>query len=262
MSELTELIHVNFDGEKPAVSGRELHDVLGVKTRYDTWFSRMCEYGFAENTDFVAIAQKRATAQGNKTTFVDHALTLDMAKEICMIQRTTEGKLFRQYFIEIEKRWNSPEVIMARALKMANTKLEQAIEYSKRLETAVQGQKAYIAEIEPKAQYCDEVLNSPYLCTVTEIAKDYGLTAMDLNRILYDNGVQFKVNGKWVLHQSFASKGYAMSKTYLSYTKTGKTIVSTHLCWTGKGRLFIHELLELCDIHPVAEGSENNVSNV
>ena len=78
------------------VSGRELHEFLQITERYSTWFERMLKYGFVENIDFVAIAQKRATAQGNQTEYTDHALKLDMAKEISMIQRTAKGKEARQ----------------------------------------------------------------------------------------------------------------------------------------------------------------------
>lgn len=99
-----ELIKITKDDNgNSVVSGRDLHDFLEVGTQYTKWFDRMVDYGFTENTDFVAISQKRLTAQGNETTYIDHALTLDMAKEISMIQRTDKGKQARQYFIEVEK---------------------------------------------------------------------------------------------------------------------------------------------------------------
>lgn len=87
------------------VSGRELHEFLEIGTRYDTWFKRMIEYGFVEGSDFIAVAQKRATAQGNETTFADHHMKLDMSKEVSMLQRNEKGKMARQYFIEVEKKY-------------------------------------------------------------------------------------------------------------------------------------------------------------
>ena len=85
---MNELITINTnENQEPVISGRELHRKLDVKTRYNDWFNRMCEYGFEENHDFIAITQKRVTAQHNETSFIDHAIKLDMAKEICMIQR-------------------------------------------------------------------------------------------------------------------------------------------------------------------------------
>lgn len=123
---MNDLIKINHDSsDRPTVMGRELHEALEIKTAYKDWFKRMCEYGFAENSDFIAIAQKRATAQGNMTTYTDHQLTIDMAKELCMIQRSEVGRKCRQYFIEVEKQWNSPEAVMDRALKYADQKIKQ-----------------------------------------------------------------------------------------------------------------------------------------
>lgn len=103
---MNEIIKVTQDENgNSVVSGRDLHEFLEVQTQYTKWFDRMVDYGFTENTDFVAISQKRLTAQGNETTYTDHALTLDMAKEISMIQRTEKGKQARQYFIEVEKEY-------------------------------------------------------------------------------------------------------------------------------------------------------------
>lgn len=98
------LIEINNTNGIQAVSARELHEKLEIKTAYKDWFPRMLEYGFEENIDFAAIAQKRATAQGNLTTYTEHFISLDMAKEICMLQRSEIGRKFRRYFIECEKK--------------------------------------------------------------------------------------------------------------------------------------------------------------
>src|SRR5690606_19739304 len=105
------------------VSGRELHEFLEVGTQYTKWFDRMTDYGFEPDVDFITVIQKRLTAQGNETTFNDHHIKLDMAKEIAMIQRSEKGKQARQYFLQIEKLWNSPEAIMKRALEYADRKM-------------------------------------------------------------------------------------------------------------------------------------------
>lgn len=119
---MNELIVVNYDEntDRPTVMGRDLHKALEVETRYNDWFKRMCEYGFSENEDFYSILSK--THEGGRPS-TDHQLTIEMAKEICMIQRTEKGKQCRRYFIEVEKAWNNPEAIMARALKIANNKI-------------------------------------------------------------------------------------------------------------------------------------------
>lgn len=102
---MNELIKIEMnENQEIIVSGRELHKGLGVESRYNDWFKRMLKYGFEENLDYIAITQKKVTAQGNETTYIDHVIKLDMAKEICMLQRNDKGRKFRKYFIECEKR--------------------------------------------------------------------------------------------------------------------------------------------------------------
>ena len=202
---MEELINVNYENERPTVMGRELHEALGVETRYNDWFKRMSEYGFTENIDFYSILSK--TSEGGRPS-TDHQLTIDMAKEICMIQRSEKGKQFRQYFIEIENQWNTPEAVMARALQMANQKLEEIKNTNKQLETTVAVQTQQISELKPKATYYDVILNCKDLVSATEIAKDYGKSAKWLNNLLHELGVQFKQGGIWLLYQNYAECGY------------------------------------------------------
>lgn len=124
---MNELININYDSDRPTVLGRELHEFLGVKTRYDIWFTRMEEYGFTEKVDFVLVDQKCTTNNPKNpyTTRTDHQLTIPMAKELCMLQRTPKGKEARQYFIAVEEAWNSPDAIMQRALTIANARVEK-----------------------------------------------------------------------------------------------------------------------------------------
>lgn len=147
---MNELLKVNYDNERITLSARELHEFLEIKTKYKDWFPRMCTYGFDENVDYRAMAQKRATAQGNETTYVDHEITLDMAKEIAMIQRSEKGKEVRQYFLELERKWNSPEAVMNRAL-----------EYSRKQVKALMEEKQGLIEennqLKPKALFADAV---------------------------------------------------------------------------------------------------------
>lgn len=120
---MNNLINVTLnENQEPVVSGRQLHQVLGVKTAYKDWFKRMTEYGFTENEDFLLLKNEQQTGRGGHNK-INHVLKLDMAKEIAMIQRTDKGKEVRQYFIQVEKDFNSPEKIMARALKIADRKI-------------------------------------------------------------------------------------------------------------------------------------------
>ncbi len=136
---MNELIKINYDetNDKASVSGRELHEALGIETPYHKWFTRMCEYGFAEGEDFNSDKNVRVQKEGNRDVareVIDHQLTIPMAKELCMLQRNDKGKLFRQYFIKVEEQWNTPEAVMARALKFADRKilsLEGTIEQQK-----------------------------------------------------------------------------------------------------------------------------------
>lgn len=101
-----ELIKIIEREGRQLVSGRELHEFLEIGTKYKDWFRRMVEYGFEEEIDFIRVAQKRATnnLKNPVTTVIDHAISIDMAKEISMIQRTEKGKAVRQYFINCEKK--------------------------------------------------------------------------------------------------------------------------------------------------------------
>ena len=146
---VNELLQVNFnESHEPVISGRELHEFLEVKTAYKDWFPRMCDYGFEEGTDFCSILSE--STWGRPST--DHAIKLDMAKELAMLQRTERGKQARQYFIHVEKDYNSPEKIMARALQIAQKAL-----MTLRLENQVKDQQ--IAELQPKADYFDELVD-------------------------------------------------------------------------------------------------------
>lgn len=248
---MNELIEVSYsEDEQPTVSGRDLHAALGVETRYNDWFKRMSEYGFTENIDFYSILSK--TPDGGRPS-TDHQLTIPMAKEICMLQRSEKGKQFRQYFIEIENQWNTPEAVMARALQFANRQLDKIKQQNAQLTDTVAIQSQQIAELTPKASYYDVVLNCKDLLSITEIAKDYGKSAKWLNNYLHDNKVQFKQGNIWLLYQNHAEKGYTNTKTQTFNGNDGKVHTKVHTYWTQKGRLFIYDLLKRQGIVPIIE---------
>lgn len=231
---MNELIRINNEnGTRPTVSGRDLHGALKINTKYSDWFKRMCDYGFEEDKDYIAVSQKWETAQGNTTTQIDHEITIQMAKEICMIQRSDKGRKFRQYFIKVEEAWNTPEAVMARALQVANQTLAEIKDKNVELESEIQ-------ELKPKASYYDTALQSDSLISITAIAKDLGMSGKKLNEILHNLGVQYKKGKMWFLYQDYADKGYTQSKTHLLDAK--KSVMSMY--WTQKGRQFIYELLK------------------
>lgn len=190
---MDELIKVDFSGEKPAVSARELHEFLEVGTHFKDWFPRMCEYGFSENEDYTPLIFEHP--QNHQPT-KDFALSIDMAKEICMIQRNEKGKLARQYFLALEKDWNSPEKVMARALRIADKRI-QSLEVEK---------KALAAEneaMQPKALFADSVAASKNSILIGELAK-----------LLKQNGVEMGQNR---LFHWMRSHGYLIRRHGTDY---------------------------------------------
>lgn len=246
------MITVNFDNEKPTVSGRELHAALMIDTRYNDWFKRMCEYGFVEGRDYYSFLSNRVDGRAGKQR-KDHQLTIDMAKELCMIQRSEIGKKCREYFLEIEKKWNSPDAIIARALLIANHQLQLVKHENTQLIEENSEQAERIKKMLPKASYYDYVLSAEGLMPISTIAKDHGKSAVWLNKWLHEQGVQYKQGQVWLLYQKYAGMGYVKSKTFTVSDENGDPNAKLHTCWTQKGRLFIYELLKAHGILPLME---------
>ncbi|QBX18683.1 phage antirepressor KilAC domain-containing protein [Streptococcus pseudoporcinus] len=182
---MNQLINITLnENHEPVVSARDLHRGLEVKSKYNDWLKRMLDYGFSEGTDFIAIAQKKVTAQGNQSEYVEHIFNLDSAKEIAMIQRNDKGKEVRKYFIQVEKDFNSPEKIMARALLMADKKVHK-------LEAQIEADR-------PKVLFADAVSASKSSCLIGELAK-----------ILKQNGINI---GQNKLFQWLRANGYLISR--------------------------------------------------
>lgn len=143
---MNELIAINYDNNRPTVSGRELHEALEVKTPYTQWFDRMKEYGFTEGDDFTTVHKNVIRADGAvmPQEQVEHDISIPMAKELCMLQRNEKGKQFRQYFIKVEELWNTPEMVMKRALEFANKKAEELMARLNTAEAQVEEDKPYV----------------------------------------------------------------------------------------------------------------------
>ena len=181
---MNELIKVNYDNERPTVLGRDLHEYLEVKDHYTDWFKRMVEYGFAESVDFIGLSDKSEKPQGGRPS-TDHQLTIDMAKEICMIQRNDKGKQARQYFIGLEKAWNSPEMVMSRALKMAETQIKslQVVNSKLTVENTI---------MLPKAEYFDELVDRNLLSSFRDTAKELKIGERAFVAFLIDHKYIFR----------------------------------------------------------------------
>ena len=184
---MNELIKINYENaDRPTVLGRDLHEVLEIKTAYKDWFPRMCEYGFIEGEDFCSILSK--STGGRPST--DHQLTIDMAKELCMIQRTDIGRQFRQYFISIEEAWNTPEMVMGRALKIAQNQLDSLKGENLKLTEKIKEDK-------PKVLFADAVETAHTSILVGDLAKLIKQNGVDIGQkrlfeYLRENGYLIK----------------------------------------------------------------------
>ena len=231
---MEELIKVDYNGDRPAVSARDLHDFLEVETAYKDWFPRMCEYGFKEGEDFNLLKNERVQMEGGRMvsrTVKDAALSIDMAKEICMIQRNEKGRMARQYFLALEKDWNSPEKVMARALQIADRKI-------KALETKAQ-------ENAPKVLFADAVSAAHTSILVGELAKLLKQNGVDMgqNRLfrwLRANGYLIRRQGQdfnMPTQKAMELGLFEIKETAISHAD-GHTTVSKTPKITGKGQQY------------------------
>ena len=235
---MNNLINITLnENHEPVVSGRQLHETLGVKTRYDNWFNRMTEYGFTENQDYLVTSIFGHNSGGGKQSKVDHIIKLDMAKEIAMIQRTDKGKEVRQYFIQVEKDFNSPEKIMARALLMADKKVHK-------LEAQIEADR-------PKVLFADAVSASKSSCLIGELAKILKQNGIDIgqNKLfqwLRSNGYLISRRGdSWnqPTQKSMQLGLFELKKTNINHAD-GHTTTNTTTKVTGKGQqYFINKFL-------------------
>ena len=246
-------VYTTDTGEK-VVIGRELHDKLEIKTPYKDWFPRMCEYGFEDGKDYQTLPLKNEQQTGrgghNKK---DHILKFDMAKHICMIQRTETGKAIRQKLIDLEKAINHKDSYMIEdPIERAKVWIrEQEARKQLEMKNAIQSQQ--IQELQPKASYYDVVLNCKDLLSISKIAKDFGKSARWLNGFLHDAGVQYSEGDIWLLYAKYQDQGYTSTKTQTFGGSDGEVHSRVHTYWTQKGRLFIYDLLKKEGILPVME---------
>lgn len=225
---MNELIKVNYDNpEKPVVSGRELHEALGIKTAYKDWFPRMCEYGFEEEKDYSVMLIFEHNSNGGKQNHKDHMLTIPMAKELCMIQRTDIGRKFRQYFISIEEAWNSPEMVMQRALSIANERV-------KALQLSVSQLTVDNQIMQPKAEYFDELVDRRLLTNFRDTAKELHIGQKEFIQFLLDHKYVYRDRkSKLKPYMPYVEDGLFELKEFTN-TKTGFTNTQTFITPKGK----------------------------
>lgn len=237
---MNELLKANYDNERITLSARELHKFLEIETPFKKWFGRMVEYGFQENIDFREVMDKIVqNPQGGRPS-TDYEISIDMAKEISMLQRSEKGKQARQYFIELEKKWNSPEQIMARAVLLSNSKIEHLT-----LENE---------QLKEKALFADAVSASPDSIYIGDLAK-----------LLKQNGISIGQNR---LFEVLRNEGYLIKRECMRNEPTQRSLelgimelventweysgglkrINKTTFFTGKGQIyFINKFLNKTD---------------
>lgn len=222
---MNELIKINYESDRPTVLARDLHEFLEVETPFNKWFSRMCEYGFTDGADFQTFLSE--STGGRPAT--DAQLTIDMAKEICMLQRNEKGKQARQYFLQLEREWNSPEAVMSRALRMAEERLERfkAINANLSVQNAI---------MQPKAEYFDGLCDRESLTGIRETAKLLGLKQNDFVKWLIDHKYIYRdKRGRLMPYAEHVDSGlFEIKETYNE--KTDWTGVQMLITVKGKER--------------------------
>lgn len=175
----------NENGEV-LVNGRDLHAFLEVGTQYNKWIERMIEYGFQKNIDFITFSQKSPKPYGGRPS-IEYHLKISMAKELSMIQRSEKGKKARLYFLDLERKWNSPEMVMKRALEFADMRVKE-LEHK-------------FEEAKPRIAFSQAVETSSQSILIGELSKLIKQNGVDIgqNRLfdwLRKNGFLIKQNGE------------------------------------------------------------------
>lgn len=233
------LIKIEERNGEQLVSGRELHKFLEIKARFNDWFPRMCEYGFIENKDYIAITQKRVTAQGNETTYTDYLMKISMAKELSMLQRNERGKQAREYFIKCEEAWNSEDMVLARALQIQNKKILGYKEHIEVLENKIK-------EDAPRVSFAETIEKASDCILVREFSKIIANEGIHLGeKSLYkwfrEKGFIFKNSTEPM--QSAVQRGLFKVSERVIKAVTGDIVRSTTKI-TGKGQIYFLGLLK------------------
>ena len=244
---MEEIIKINYDAEQPTVSARELHEGLEIKTAFKDWFPRMAEYGFEIGKDFNMLKNERVQIEGSrevKREIVDYQISVDMAKQICMIQRSEKGRQYRQYFLDLEKAWNTPEQVMARALKMAGKTIDKLKSQNTVLLEDVQRMK-------PKEIFADAVATSHTSILIGDLAKLIKQNGVDIGQKrlfswLRDNGYLIKRNGsEWNMptQRSMEAELFEVKESTVN-NPDGSVRINKTTKVTGKGQqYFINKFL-------------------
>lgn len=231
-----ELIKINYGTEQPTVSARDLHEKLNIGTEFAKWFSRMCEYGFSHESDYSEVIVKNDENPKGGRPATDYAISVDMAKQICMIQRTEKGKQYRQYFLDLEKAWNTPEQIFARALKMADATIQKLKDRNAVLVEDV-------SRMKPKEEFFDAVAESKDAIEIGKVAKVLNYPGIGRNKlfdILRKKKIFMQNN---IPYRKYIDCGYFRTIEQKYATPDGEIKISIKTLVYQKGVDYIRKLL-------------------
>ena len=243
---MNEILRV--DNDTMTISARELHEALDIKYDFKRWVESNFR-NFVEGEDFNSHMDVKVQIEGNRQvqrSYQDYQLSIDMAKHLCLMSQTDKGKECRQYLIDLEKAWNTPAQVMARALKIADATIAD-------LQNEVLCLTSKVEEMQPKISYLDKILENPSTVLVTQIAQDYGMSAKKFNKLLHELRIQHKVNNQWILYADYLNEGYTHSHTHTFERFNGCLDSKMHTEWTQKGRLFLYQELKKNGVLPLIE---------
>lgn len=235
---MDELIKVEMKDNAQVVSARELHKGLEIKTRFNEWVKQNFKE-FENNQDFMTAVTTANMPNGGVKQINDYILTIDMAKQLCLMSRTKKGRKYRKYLISVEKAYKEQQATPFKLPQTYSEALYELAEKAKQIEA-----------LEPRAKKYDRYLSSKGLITTTEVAKEYGMSGRGLNDFLHEKGVIYKRGDKWFFYQKYANDALAGYEIYMP--RDDKEVLRT-LKWTTKGVQFIRDLLDDEGIKPVLE---------
>lgn len=234
---MNELLKINYEAEQPTVSARDLHEALEIRERFSLWFSRYADV-FEKGTDYQSVGKPTVVNNGAKRVLDDFLLSTDMAKHISMMTKTEKGKIMRQYFIDLEKAWNTPEQVMARALKLADKTIDTLKEDNKKLIEENEKMK-------PKVIFADAVRASSSSILIGDLAKLLRQNGVDIGakrifEYLRNHGYLIKRKGSdWNMPtQKSMNMGLFEIKESTHIDGNGCNIVTRTPKATGKAQIY------------------------
>ena len=233
---MNELIPINYDCEQPMISARDLHKALGIKERFSAWFARYSDC-FEKEVDFTGVGKPTSVNNGAEIMLSDYSITTDMAKHISMMTKTEKGKEMRQYLIDLEKAWNTPEQVFARALKMADQTIAKLKDTNKSLVEKIEADR-------PKTIFADAVSASHTSILIGDLAKlicqnGYQIGQKRLFQWMRDNGyLMVSGSSRNMPKQKYVEQGLFEIKESNVQNPDGSVRITRTTKVSGKGQLY------------------------